>query len=377
MVTEASDARQADPAHEVASQWRLMWWRFRRHKLAVGAFLIVLLLYLVALFAEFLTPVEPRETNRDAVYHPPQMVHFIDWSDGGWRFAPHVYKQDRKRDPRTLRTTFAPTDEKVYLTFFAPSAPYRLWDMFTFETRLLGAADPAERVYFVGADRLGRDVLSRTIHGTRISMSIGLVGVIISLVLGVVLGGLSGYYGGRVDMVIQRLVEFVLSLPTIPIWLALAAAIPPQWPPHMTFFAITIIISLIGWTELARVVRGRFLSLRTEDFVVAARLDGASERRVIFRHMLPSMTSHVIASTTLAIPAMIIAETSLSFLGLGIQPPAISWGALLQEAQNLRSITQGPWLFFPGLAVVLAVLSLNFMGDGLRDAADPYAQGGQ
>jgi peptide/nickel transport system permease protein len=205
-------------------------------------------------------------------------------------------------------------------------------------------------------------------------MSIGLVGVTLSLILGLVLGGISGYYGGTLDMIIQRVVEFVLSLPTIPIWLGLSAALPPDWSPLTRYFAITLILSLVGWTELARVVRGRFLALRSEDFVTAARLDGAPERRVIFRHMLPSMTSHIIASVTLAIPVMILAETSLSFLGLGLQPPTISWGVLLKEAQNIRSIAQAPWLFIPGGAVVVAVLALNFLGDGLRDAADPYAQ---
>ncbi len=208
-------------------------------------------------------------------------------------------------------------------------------------------------------------------------MSIGLVGVTFSLLLGVALGGISGYYGGRIDFAIQRVVEFVLSLPTIPIWLGLTASLPQDWAPMTRYFAITVILSLIGWTELARVVRGRFLALRTDDFVTAARLDGASQRRVIFRHMLPSMTSHVIASVTLAIPHMILAETALSFLGLGLQPPIISWGVLLKEAQNIRSIAQAPWLFIPGGFVVLAVLSLNFLGDGMRDAADPYSQEGR
>jgi peptide/nickel transport system permease protein len=242
------------------------------------------------------------------------------------------------------------------------------------ERRLFTAAVPGEHFYIVGADRLGRDMLSRILYGTRVSMSIGLAGVAVSLFLGLILGGISGYFGGVTDTIVQRIVELILALPTIPIWLGLSAALPQDWSPLTRYFAITVILSLVGWTELARVVRGRFLALRTEDFVTAARLDGGSKGRVIFRHMMPSMSSHIIASVTLAIPMMIIAETSLSFLGLGLQAPLISWGVLLREAQNVQSIAQAPWLFIPGAAVVLAVLALNFLGDGLRDAADPYSQ---
>ncbi|MEZ0211863.1 MAG: ABC transporter permease, partial [Xanthobacteraceae bacterium] len=241
-------------------------------------------------------------------------------------------------------------------------------------TKLFGPLKKGDPMYLFGADRLGRDMLSRIIYGTRISMSIGLIGVAMSLVLGIILGGISGYYGGWIDNIIQRVIEFILSLPTTPLWLGLAAAMPTNWPPLRIYLAITIILSLIGWTNLARVIRGRFLSLRTEDFVTAARLDGASEPRIIFRQMAPSFVSHIIAEVSLAIPAMILAETALSFLGLGLQPPIVSWGVLLQEAQNIRSITTAPWLFLPGIAVVIAVLSLNFVGDGLRDAADPYRQ---
>jgi peptide/nickel transport system permease protein len=254
------------------------------------------------------------------------------------------------------------------------SKPYEMWGLFTLETKLFGPLKASDPMYLLGADRLGRDMLSRIVYGTRISMSIGLIGVTLSLLLGIVLGGISGYYGGWVDNVIQRVIEFILSLPTTPLWLGLAAAMPANWPPLRIYLCITIILSLIGWTNLARVIRGRFLSLRTEDFVTAARLDGAGERRVIFRHMAPSFLSHIIAEVSLAIPAMILAETALSFLGLGLQPPMVSWGVLLQEAQNIRSITTAPWLFLPGVAVVIAVLSLNFVGDGLRDAADPYRQ---
>ena len=360
---------------EVASQWRLMWWSFRRHTLAMAGLVIVLLLYLIGIFAEFVAPFDPQAASARHVYHPPQMIHFIDSTEDGWRIKPWVQAYTLKRDKFTLQTTFERDEGKrIYLSFFGKGTPYTLWGVFSADRHLLVPDQPNERFFLFGADRLGRDMLSRTVFGTRVSMSIGLVGVTLSLLLGVLLGGLSGYYGGAVDMMIQRVVEFVLSLPTIPIWLALTASLPASWSPLTRYFAITLILSLVGWTELARVVRGRFLALRGEDFVIAARLDGCSERRVIFRHMLPSLMSHVIASVTLAIPVMILAETSLSFLGLGLLPPTISWGVLLKEAQNIRSIAQAPWLFVPGAFVLVAVLSLNFLGDGLRDAADPYAQ---
>jgi peptide/nickel transport system permease protein len=278
----------------------------------------------------------------------------------------------RERDPETLAVTYVKSGEKIYLRLFGKGPEYKFWGLWKTNIKLFATEKPREKFFLFGADRMGRDMFSRVLYGTRISMSIGLVGVVISLVLGVTLGGMSGYFGGRVDAVIQRLIEFVLSLPTIPIWLALAASLPPSWPIYKQYFVITLIVSLVGWTELGRVVRGRFLAMKNDDFVVAARLDGASESRIIFRHMLPSLTSHIIASLTLAIPLMILAETGLSFLGFGLTPPAISWGVLLKEAQNIISISQAPWLFIPGGFVVLAVLSFNFLGDGMRDAADPY-----
>lgn len=356
----------------IASQWQLTWWAFRKHKLAIVGLWVIAFLYLISIFAEFVAPDNPSKQNRRAVYHPPQMIHFIDRTEDGISIRPYVWKMDRKRDPETLAITYVNSGDKIYLTLFGRGPAYKWWGLWKTDIHLFATEKSRDKFFIFGADRLGRDMFSRIVYGTRISMSIGLVGVVISLFLGVTLGGISGYYGGRVDAVIQRLIEFVLSLPTIPIWLALAASLPPDWPIYKQYFVITLIISLVGWTELGRVVRGRFLAMKNDDFVVAARLDGASEARIIFRHMLPSLTSHIIASLTLAVPLMILAETGLSFLGLGLTPPAISWGVLLKEAQNIISISQAPWLFIPGGFVVVAVLAFNFLGDGMRDAADPY-----
>ncbi len=362
-----------------AGQWRLMWQVFRRHRLAMLGGVVVILLYLVAAFAEFLTPYDPSDFSSRHVYHPPQALSLIDTAaDGSWSLRPHVQAMTLKRDPKTLKGTFTPDpDSKIYVKFFGEGYAYNLFGLIPTNIHLIAAEQPGERFYLWGADRLGRDMLSRVISGTRVSMSIGLIGVAFTLVLGLILGGIAGYFGGIIDTVVQRITELIMSLPTIPIWLGLSAAMPADWSPLTRYFAITLILSLVGWTELARVVRGRFLSLRTEDFVIAARLDGGSKSRVIFRHMMPSMASHIIATVTLAIPAMILAETALSFLGLGLLPPVVSWGVLLQEVQNVRSIAEGPWLFAPAVVVLIAVLALNFLGDGLRDAADPYAQGGR
>jgi peptide/nickel transport system permease protein len=359
-----------------ASQWRLMWWQFRRHRLAMVSAVVLLLIYLAAAFCEFLAPFSPTAFTPRYAYAPPQVLHFFDRDEAGsLLFRPHVYGYKVTIDPEALRRTFVIDESIKYpVGFFVTGEPYEMWGLFTLETKLFGPLNKGDPMYLLGADRLGRDLFSRILYGTRISMSIGLIGVTLSLLLGIVLGGISGYYGGWIDNAIQRTIEFVLSLPTTPLWLGLAAAMPTDWPPLSIYLCITVILSLIGWTSLARVIRGRFLSLRTEDFVTAARLDGARERRIIFRHMAPSFVSHIIAEVSLAIPGMILAETALSFLGLGLQPPLVSWGVLLQEAQNIRAIATAPWLFAPGIAVVVAVLALNFVGDGLRDAADPYRQ---
>ncbi len=357
-----------------ASQWQLVWWSFRKHKLAMIGAIVTLIIYIVAVAPDFFATTDPSQQNARAVYHPPQALHlFATEADGRTVFSPHVKLMTLKRDPVTLAPIYTEDpNRRIDLRFFAEGYPYHLFGLIPTKIHLIGSTDPRQQIFFLGSDRLGRDVWSRIVKGCQISMSIGLVGVFLSLLIGIILGGISGYYGGRIDFVIQRVIEFILALPTIPIWLALAAALPQDWPALLHYFMITLILSLVGWAQLARVVRGRFLSLRTEDFVTAARLDGCSEKRIIFRHMLPSFMSHIVASVTLAIPAMILAETALSFLGLGLQPPVISWGVLLREAQNIRSIATAPWLFAPGAAVVTAVLALNFLGDGLRDAADPY-----
>lgn len=368
-------AISAPPARfVVASQWRLMWWAFRRHKLAMAGLIVTLALYIIAAVPGFFAVNDPAKQNARTAFHPPQMIHLLDWGDGALpSVRPFIHPTVLKRDPVSLATVYAEdTGRKVYLSLFAEGYEYSVFGLFTARTHLFASQDARQPLFPFGADRLGRCVFSRIMQGAQISLTVGLIGVFLSLLIGVVIGGISGYYGGRLDFVLQRVVEFVLALPTIPIWLAMAAALPHDWPATLNYFCITLILSLTGWAQLARVVRGRFLSLRTEEFVTAARLDGASEGRVIFRHMLPSFASHIIASMTLAIPAMILAETSLSFLGLGLQPPTISWGVLLREAQNIRSIATAPWLFAPGVAVVLAVIALNFLGDGLRDAADPY-----
>ncbi len=374
-MTTGTALATVDPSRlAVASQWQLMWWAFRRHRAAMIGLWITLALYLVASVPGFFAINDPSQQNARAGYHPPQAIHFIDTNaDGGWSFRPYFHPSVLKRDPQTLAAIFTPdASRKVYLSFFGEGYGYAAFGVFETRRHLFAVEGTRDALFPLGADRLGRCVWSRMMQGAQISLSVGLVGVLLSLTLGVLLGGVSGYFGGRVDFAVQRVIEFVLSLPSIPIWLALSAAMPHDWPAVLNYFMITLILSLTGWAQLARVVRGRFLSLRTEDFVIAARLDGVSEGRIIFRHMLPSFASHIIASVTLAIPAMILAETSLSFLGLGLQPPTISWGVLLREAQNIRSIATAPWLFAPGGAVVLAVIALNFLGDGLRDAADPY-----
>lgn len=365
-------ASQEEERISIASNWTLVWWRFRKNKLAVVSTIVLFFLALIVLIPGFFATHDPEQTDARLAFIPIQEIHWMD----GEGLKPWVPGVVGKRDPVTLKMIWT-TDEsqKIHVRFLAPGFEYSVLGLVDTNIHLIGAVDPeqADLVYLLGTDRLGRDQWSRLSFATRISMTIGMISVILSVVLGLVLGGISGYFGGWPDMFIQRLIELLQSLPTIPIWLALTAALPRTWSPEKVFFAITIILALRGWTTLAREVRGKFLSLREEDFVLAADLAGCSRSRIILVHMIPTFTSHIIATSTLAIPVMIVTETSLSFLGLGMRPPAISWGVMLQEAQNIQTLALAPWLLIPGLVVILAVLAFNLVGDGLRDAADPYS----
>ena len=375
MATTSGRRPEADaqPAVYVAPAWKMTWWRFAKHRLALACLWVGAVIAVIALFPEFFSTQDPYATSARLAYIPPQPVRIIDEDGLAW---PFVYAVQGERNARTLAMEWvADRDTKIPVRLFGEGYAYRLLGVIPTNIHLFGfgGAAQGERPNFLGTDRLGRDQWSRLMYGTRISLSIGLVAVALSTFLGILLGGISGYVGGVTDTVIQRVIELLQALPPIPIWLALSAALPRTWPVTWVYFAITVILALLGWTRLAREVRGRFLSLREEDFVTAARLVGSSRARIIFSHMVPSFTSHIIAAVTLAIPLMILNETFLSFLGLGLRPPAISWGVMLQEAQNLQSVVNAPWLLIPGLFVIITVLTLNILGDGLRDAADPYS----
>ena len=356
------------------SPGRLAWLRFRRHRLAMVAGAVLVFLYLLALFCEFISPYTPETRNARAINAPPMDIRFFD-AEGQFHLRPFVYGLELTINPDTWMREYREDSSARYeLRFFARGDDYEMWGFLDADRHLFGVEQDGESyIHWFGTDSLGRDMFSRILYGARVSLSIGIVGVGLTLFLGVLLGGFAGYLGGLADSVVQRMTEVLQSIPTLPLWMALSAALPAAWSPITTYFGVTIILSLFGWTTLARQVRGRFLAMRDEDFVVAARLIGANDTRVVFRHMLPSFTSHIITTATLAVPAMILGETALSFLGIGLRAPVVSWGVLLQQAQNYQVIVMTPWLLMPGVFIVVTVIAFNLLGDGLRDAADPYS----
>ncbi len=355
-----------------ASARRLIWWRYKKHKLAMIALWVIGILYISAIFCGFLAPYDKDTRFAEFLYAPPTDVRFFD--ENGSLSRPFVRKIDMDIDLVTQAMTYKEVPGTKYpIKLFVRGDQYEFWGLWKTDLHLFGVESPG-KLFLFGTDRMGRDMFSRCLHGSRVSLSIGMLGVGLSLILGLILGGISGYVGGWIDGLIQRVIEIIRCFPSVPLWMGLSAAMPSHWGALKVYLAITVILSLIGWTDLARVVRGKFISLREEEFVLAARFAGAGPARIIFRHMLPSFTSHIIVTVTLAIPSMILAETALSFLGIGLRPPITSLGVLLKEAQNVTTIALYPWLLIPVAFVIVTVLTFNFVGDGLRDAVDPYSR---
>jgi len=378
LLDDAVDQRADQSALARMSQWQLIRRAFARHKLAVIALHALILMYVMAAFCEFVAPYTSQARDLDHQYCPPQLVR---WSPS---LGLYTYAMQLTVDPITFRKTYVERyDVPIRLSFFVPGQPYRLWGFIPMQRRLFGA-DPDDNAaalargarptfFLLGADKYGRDIFSRIVYGARISLSVGLIGIAITFLLGMTIGGTSGYVGGRTDLFIQRGIEIINSFPHLPLWIALAAIMPQDWSALRVYFAITVVLSLLNWTGLARVVRGKILSLREEDYAMAARLLGASHSRILVRHLLPGFTSHIIVALSLSVPGMILGETSLSFLGLGLRPPIVSWGVMLQDCMDIQAVRYYPWLLLPVVFIVTTVLSFNFVGDGLRDAADPYS----
>ncbi|KJV10213.1 peptide ABC transporter permease [Elstera litoralis] len=353
-----------------AKPFQLMVWRFRRHRLAVISLLFLAFAYATTLITEMLAPYGLTTRNIEHILAPPQGIHLFH---EGRFVGPFTYGLEYRLDMENLVRVYTPNKARVEpLRFFCQGDAYRFWGMIPGTFHLVCPPEGGT-LFLLGTDRLGRDILSRILYGARISLTVGLIGISISLFLGLLLGGIAGYYGGKVDSIIQRVIEMLRSFPELPLWMTLSAALPVDWSPVVIYFGITVILGLLDWTGLARAVRSKLLALREEDFCTAAELMGAKPSRVIRRHLLPNFLSHIIASATLSIPGMILGETALSFLGLGLRAPITSWGVLLAEAQNINAVVLYPWLLFPVVPVILVVLAFNFLGDGLRDAADPYS----